>query len=293
MKQIINFIMSDKGYITVVFVILVIAFFISKKNLYDEKDKSGSSLKITVTMFILCMVALALYIIVFGEGITDANVLSLIASFTSPFIAFSGAYLIFEFGQKKSDKENKKKEEYEKRKKKEEYDKLQEHKKNMIYTMLEYSLLQTKIPSTEINDYYIDNYNELQVDNQLLANKYSLTGNFIEDFTIILKSKSSVDMEEFINFSYKLDEKLLEIFNEYKTFKKVIYIDNWYDYLDCIPNAEEVYTITLWINMIKNSDTTIDVNVFLRNRIIIDSIIKKNYPRVINEGLRGKLNISI
>ncbi|GAA0866619.1 hypothetical protein [Paraclostridium tenue] len=279
MKQIINFIMSDKGYITVVFVILVIAFFISKKNLYDEKDKGGSSLKITLTMFILLMVGVAGYIISFGTNITDANKLSTIASFTAPFIAFSGAYLIFEFGQKKADRE-----------KEIDNDKKLEHKKKMLFTLLEFSYIQTRIPSENIKQVYKDDYKKIPCEGKGFAvNKYKLTGEIMTDFDKMLRVKPCKDTEYFDDFLDWVSDKLVEDMKDTNIYKRVIYIENWYDYLDCIDNAEDINSIVFWITMIKSSNNSIKVYQFLSNRDNIDSLIKKYYPKVIDEGLRGKL----
>lgn len=279
MKQIINFIFSDKGYITVVFLILGRSFFISKKNLYDEKDKVGSSLKITLTMFILLMVGLAGYIISFGTNITDANILSSIVSFTAPFIAFSGAYLIFEFGQKKTDRE-----------KKIESDKKLEYKKMMLFTLLEFTYIQTRIPSQNIKKVYKDDYKKIPCEgNGYAVDKYKLTGELMTDFNKMLRVKPCEDTEYFDAFLDWVSDKLVEDMKDTNIYKRVIYIENWYDYLDCVEDIDDINSIVFWITMIKSSDNSIKVYQFLSNRDNIDSLIRKYYPKVIDEGLRGKL----
>lgn len=282
MKQIINCISSDKGlYIIGAFVILVIAFFISKKNLYDKKDKVGSSLKITLTIFILVMVGVAGYIISFGAHITDVNILSSIVSFTSPFIAFSGAYLIFEFGQKKTDRE-----------KKIESDKKLEYKKMMLFTLLEFSYMQTRIPSQNIKAVYKDDYKKIPCEGEEYAvDKYGLTGELMTDFDKMLRVKPCKDTEYFDDFLDWVSDKLIEDMKETHIYKRVIYIENWYDYLDCVENLDDINSIVFWITMIKSSDNSIKVWQFLSNRDTIDSLIRKYYPKVIDEGLRGKFDM--
>lgn len=283
MNQIINFISSDKGYIIVVLVILVVAFFVSKKNLYDEKDKPGSSLKITLTMFILCMIGIAGYIIAFGTNISDANILSTIASFTAPFIAFSGAYLIFEFGQKKTDRE-----------KKLENDKKIDHKKQMLFTMLEYSIVQTRIATKEIEKQYKNYYEGLNIGHDVfLHKKYNLTGKFKDDFEKMALVKSAEDCKTYMNFCSQLDGIFVNILDKHKISDRVIYIKDWYNYLDCVSNLEDLNTIILWINILNYSEMGVNcyTYMFISNRYNIDNIIKKYYPKAVDEGVRGKFDM--
>lgn len=300
MKEIINFISSaQRLYILFALSAFVVAFFVIRKNLYDENDKVGSSLKITVTLFVISMIELSLYLIAFGEGsiklgegITVANVLSTIASFTAPFIAFSGAYSIFEFGQKKAEQEKKANEGKEKTEKETKENKELEHKKNMLYTMLEYSILQTRIPTREIEEFYLERYQNINT-NVSLAQKYRLTGNFTKDYKIMMSVKDTNDYEAFMNTIKQYDNILEDKLNKHKVSNRTIYIENWYEYLDCVQNVEEVHEIILWINILKNPDWNVDsyINLFLANRENMDKIIRKNYPKVIDEGLRNTFKL--
>lgn len=289
MKQIINFIFSDKGYITVVFLILGRSFFISKKNLYDEKDKVGSSLKITLTMFILVMVGVAGYIISFGTNITDANILSSIVSFTAPFIAFSGAYLIFEFGQKKADRE-----------KKIESDTKLEYKKLMLFNLLDYTILKTDNIYQELNNCYLDYYTsgfKLPTEEGF---ENEIRGNLYNDCVRIYSLYDRDDVKEF-------NRMLKSLFNgtylrEHHLYEH-IYDNNWTSYLDCIPSLdnehyiENIQRITTWIILLQNSKVEgisfkqIDPIDFVLKRRGIDGVIDELAPEIKEKGFRSKYNM--
>ena len=282
MKQIINFIMSDKGYITVVFVILVIAFFISKKNLYDEKDKSGSSLKITLTIFILFMVGIAGYIILFGNGITDANKLSTIASFTAPFIAFSGAYLIFEFGQKI------------------EKDKTLEYKKLMLFNLLDYTILKTDDIYQKLNESYVGAYvNGFKLPTEK-GYENEIRGNLYNDCTRIHSLRDRDKVKKFqAMLKVDFNDKYLREYHLYEH----IYDSNWTSYLDCIPSLdkehyiENIQRITAWITLLQNSKVEgvnfkqIDPIEFVMMRRGIDGVIDELVPGLKEKGFRSQYSM--
>lgn len=288
MNQFINFISSDKGYIIVVLIILVVAFFVSKKNLYDEENKSGSSLKITLTMFILFMIGVAGYIIVFGENITDANKLSTIASFTAPFIAFSGAYLIFEFGQKKADEE----------KKLENVKKL-EYKKLMLFTLLDYTVHKTENLYEDLNKCYKGAYsgglkNDLPV---IKGYENEVIGELENDVPRIHTLRGSSNNVKGFASSLKVlfnDKFLRDVhLNEF------IYDNNWTSYLDCIPNLRDehkirdIQRITNWLIALQEykaegyNRKQIDPIDFILMRRGIKGLIDELAPDIKKNGFRG------
>lgn len=251
-----------------------------------KTDKREAKLDILLLPFIIFCMILAISIGISGwkkGNITEANLLMATVSFISPFIAFTGAYAIFEFGQNKSDRENKEKENKEKLAKKEQYEKDIEHKKHMLFTMLEYSYTQTRIPSQNIKKVYREHYKHL-------TDKLKLNGDIMDDFTYMLRVKPCQSTEDFDGFLEWVSEQLTKDMNKKQIAKRVIYIENWYDYLDCVPNLDDINSIVFWITMLKSSDSSIDVHQFLSNRSNIDTLIRKYYPKVIDEGLRGKLS---
>lgn len=287
MNKFMNFIKIDEvQYIIVAVIILILGFLLSLKYLYDKENKPGSSLKITLTMFILFMVAVSGYIIVFGKDITDANRLSTIASFTSPFIAFSGAYLIFEFGQAKSDRE-----------KKLENNKKLEYKKLMLFNLLDYTIVKTKAIYEDLNYIYSEDYKYLfeLLTKHGLENK--LTGDLYEDCIEINSLKSMMNLNQF-------NAAINDLFNdkylrEYRLYEHV-YDKNWTSYLDCIQSIdkekyiENIQNIITWLTLLENSKVDkynfiqIDSIEFVIKRRKIDEIINKLAPEIKEKGSRKK-----
>jgi len=288
MGQIMNFIISEKGYIIVVLVTLVVAFFVSKKNLYDEEDKPGSSLKITVTMFILVMVGIAGYIISFGANISDANKLSTIASFTAPFIAFSGAYLIFEFGQKKADKE----------KKLENVKKL-EYKKVMLYNFLESTIVGTSKLVKELHHFsckYGDVFKEEDRDicrrvqrlmDTVAKDKYDDMFYFTICGIVYAGSNENFTLPKNIygrrlqcNFNELIEMDRIDL-------SRLLYDENWTTYLDCLNDHKKIQIIINWVNLLRNNSQGFNVIDFLRYRNEVIKLIDEEYPEVKDGSIRG------
>ncbi|MGL4731707.1 MAG: hypothetical protein ACRCW0_08990 [Clostridium sp.] len=194
-------------------------------------------------------------------------------AFMGAITGVSGAFFIFKMGDKKSKEEKKEKEIKE-----------LEYKRNLLFTMLEYTIIQTNIVTNSINKYYHQNCDEY------LAHKYNLVGEFKADLlkTIFISDKN--DCEELFDYYSKIDKIFLDMLNKYKIPERVVYIDDWYNYLDCIEDAEEIQTIITWINLIKYSDVGSDsyTYMFLSNREEVDNLIKKYYSKAITEGVRGK-----
>lgn len=228
--------------------------------------------------------------------------LPILTSFFSPILGFSGTYLIFHLTSKKekkkaiaefekeklklqseSKKEEQKRQQELMKQEEEKKDKL-EHKKNMLYSMLEYSVIHTRILTKEIEQWYKNNYKNIN-----FSKEYNLTGNLKDDFETMILVKSKTDCGLFMDFSFQMDNIFRKKVNQYKIANNVIYINNWYDYLDCVPTVKDVQSITLWINLIKNSDMRTEgyTYKFLVNRDNINKIIQDNYPKAINDGLRG------
>ncbi|SFJ12327.1 hypothetical protein SAMN02910355_1130 [Terrisporobacter glycolicus] len=159
--------------------------------------------------------------------------------------------------------------------------------------MLEYSILQTRVSVVEIQKYYRAHYNNDNI--SPFIEKYNLTGEFLKDFRIMAKVKSGEDCGIFMNYVKQIDIEFSNIIDKHKISNRVIYIENWYDYLDCVSSTKDVQQITLWINLVKNSDMEIEAYTqkFLSNRIEVHEIIKRSYPKVISEGMRGKYNIDL
>lgn len=226
-----------------------------------------------------------------GKDITDGQVLTAIVSFVSPFIAFIGAYTLAEVNYSRSEKQREKKEESSFKEKKEINNKKLEHKRNMLYTMLEFSLLQTRIATKKIEKLYRENYKKIHVSDISMASKYNLTGNFTTDYLKMIMVKNTDDFQGFINYTKELDNTFISMLNEQKISDKVIYIKNWYDYLDCVQSVKDVQSITHWINLVNHAyiTETSYAYMFLTNRHRIDDIIKREYPMVIDEGLRGQM----
>ena len=231
-----------------------------------------------------------------GKDITDANVLSAIVSFISPFIAFTGAYSLAEYNNKRSEEIRKDKEYKEKLAKEEQYKKEMEHKKYMLFTMLEYSITQTRIATNEIENQYKNNYKGLNIgQNVFLHKKYNLTGKLKDDFKTMIFVKSQNDYKAYMNFYRQLDGTFTSMLDKHKISDRVIYIKDWYNYLDCVSDFEDLNTIILWINLLNYNKMDVDsyTYMFISNRCSIDRIIKKYYPNAIDEGVRGKYGIKI
>ena len=61
--------------------------------------------------------------------------------------------------------------------------------------------------------------------------------------------------------------------------------------MDCVQSVKDVQSITHWINLVNHAyiTETSYAYMFLTNRHRIDDIIKREYPMVIDEGLRGQM----
>lgn len=217
------------------------------------------------------------------------NVISIVTTIFSGFMGFIGsllgvlgAFYIYRL-QIKNENEKKKDEEY----------KQKEHKKMILYTLLEFTYLQTRISYKDIISLYKNTYKDAYKD---LVIKYNLSGDFKYDYYSMLKVKQSEDTQKFDEYIDKLSEKLRNNMIGMNISDKVIYIENWYDYLDCIDDLKDLNLVRIWITMLKNSDKRISSYHFIANRDEINKLIKKNYPRVIDEGVRAefkKVNIEL
>ena len=156
-----------------------------------------------------------------GKDITDGQVLTAIVSFVSPFIAFIGAYTLAEVNYSRSEKQREKKEESSFKEKKEINNKKLEHKRNMLYTMLEFSLLQTRIATKKIEKLYRENYKKIHVSDISMASKYNLTGNFTTDYLKMIMVKNTDDFQGFINYTKELDNTFISMLNEQKYLTKL------------------------------------------------------------------------
>ncbi|WP_195346666.1 hypothetical protein [Paraclostridium sordellii] len=239
--------------------------------------------KLFTVIIIIIFSLIFLYWISLFLKLDEEKKLPILTSFFAPILAFSGTYLIFNLTIKKDiRKQNKEKK-----------DKL-EHKKNMLYSMLEYSIVHTRIVTKEIEKWYEGSYTTINTNSQPLSKTYKLSGKIKDDFEIMMLAKSDTDVGIFMNFFSQMDNLFRNKIKQYKIADNVIYINNWYDYLDCVSDIKDVQTITLWINFLKNSDMKSESYTykFISNRDNISEIIKKNYPKAINEGIRGKFEIT-
>ncbi|GAA0093441.1 hypothetical protein UT300009_34720 [Paraclostridium bifermentans] len=156
-----------------------------------------------------------------------------------------------------------------------------EHKKMMLYTMLEFSVMQSRVSYIEFKKYYREQYNQdRNMINSEIERKFELTGDFIEDFGIMLRVYPCKETRVFDDFIERISNVLFDKMNEYQIAKKVVYIENWYEYIDCIPEINDQNTVLVWIGIIKNSDISINPYQFIANRSVIKAIVDKNYPKV-------------
>ena len=270
---------------------IVIAISHNKRKKIQDKT---IGFKDVIIPFIIIFLVIAVTILIKswnGKDITDGQVLTAIVSFVSPFIAFIGAYTLAEVNYSRSEKQREKKEELSLKEKQEINNQKLEHKKNMLYTMLEFSLLQTRIVSKEIEKFYRENYEKIYVSDISIASKYNIIGNFTTDYLKMIMVKNIDDYHGFINYIKELDNTFINMLNEQKISDKVIYIKNWYDYLDCVQSVKDVQKITHWINLVNHAymTETSYTYMFLTNRHRIDDIIKREYPIVVDEGLRSQM----
>lgn len=186
------------------------------------------------------------------------------------FIGVIGAYVGFYLGVRK---ENQKEELKEKKE--------IEHKKMMLYTMLEFSVMQSRVPYIKLKEYYRNQYNkDHTMINFEIERKFKLTGDFIVDFEIMMQVYPCTETRVFDDFIQTINNFLFNKINEYQIAKKAIYIENWYEYIDCISEVQEQNAVLVWIGLIKNSDININSHQFVANRNNIKSIVDKNYPKV-------------
>lgn len=284
------------GIVVTIIVIATVKIVISIRHNKIKKiqDKTIGFEDIIVPFIIIFLVFAATILVKSwnGKDITDGQVLTTIVSFVSPFIAFIGAYTLAEVNYSRSEKQREKKEESSLKEKEEINNQRLEHKRNMLYTMLEFSLLQTRIVSKEIEKFYRENYKKIHASDDIpMVLKYNLTGNFTTDYLKMSMVENTEDYYEFINYVEELDNTFINMLNEQKISDRVIYIKNWYDYLDCVQSVKDVQKITHWINLINHTyiTGTSYTYMFLANRYRIDDIIKREYPMVIDEVLRSQM----
>ena len=148
--------------------------------------------------------------------------------------------------------------------------KQKQHKEMMLYTLLDFT--------------YEDSYKELVC-------KYNLSGDFKKDFDRMLFVKPCEDTERFDYHIDKISEELVYYMRKNNISDRVVYMENWYEFIDCIDDLEDLNTVIFWITMLKNSDKNININSFISNRENIGSLIEKRYPRVKYEGIRSKFRM--
>lgn len=255
-------------------------------------EKSKKIVMISI-IFVLLVLTISIGILIGGllRGVNIVGIDNTILIVTSIFsgcmgfigslVGVLGAFYIFRLEVKKD--ENKKLDEKSEQ---------MEHKKKMLYTLLEFSYLQTRISSEFAKQIYKDSYTKIPCKDNSIVQKYKLSGEIMDDFKKMLMVKPCNDTENFDAFIGWINGELSEQMKESNICKRVIYIENWYDYLDCVPNLDDINAIVFWITMLKSSDTTIDAIQFISNRENIDRIIRKYYQRAIDEGVRGKIKMN-
>ncbi|MGL5693732.1 MAG: hypothetical protein ACRCXA_06630 [Peptostreptococcaceae bacterium] len=212
--------------------------------------------------------------------------ISILAVLFSGFMGFLGslfgvlgAFYIYRLQERKEDKLKKDKQLKE-----------LEHKKKMLYTLLEFSYIQTRLSTKYAEEIYKNKYREMMSSECSLKDKYNLSGNLILDFKRMLSVKPCTDTETFDNLFEWISIELSKYMSKKQVAKRAIYIDNWYDYLDCISDYDDINSIVFWITIIKESESNIEVSQLISNRENIDSLIKKYYPEVIENGFRSKVS---
>lgn len=231
--------------------------------------KNNISQQFNITTFWRCIIFGAISFIIGGAvtyGVLAGNdILGLIGAVIGVF----GTYIGFRLGVSREKEKEELKDEKE-----------LEHKKMMLYTMLEFSVMQSRVSYIEFKKYYKEQYNQdRHMINFEIERKFELTGDFINDFKIMSRVKSG-EKKLFDDFIERTSDVLFDRMNKYQIAKKAVYIENWYEYIDCIPEINDQNTVLVWIGIIKNSDISINPYQFIANRNDIKAIVDKNYPKV-------------
>lgn len=242
------------------------------------------------SVIILIMIPICIIGVFIGLYIRGASVLQIdnfisittsvfggIAGFIGSLLGVLGAFYIYRL-QSNDEKQIKINQEV----------KQKQHKEMMLYTLLDFTYLQTRTSYNHIIESYKNTYEDSYKE---LVCKYNLSGDLKKDFDRMLFVKPCEDTERFDYHINKISEELVNYMRKKNISDRVVYMENWYEFIDCIDDLEDLNTVIFWITMLKNSDKNIDVNSFISNRESIGSLIEKRYPRVKYEGIRGKFRM--
>lgn len=246
------------GIITAIVGTAIIKMIVTiRHNKRSKTEKSVIGVEDLLLPFISIFVIIAFVLIAKswnGKDITDANVLSAIVSFISPFIAFTGAYSLAEYNNKRSEGIREKEEEKEKEKiaeqERKEREKIDNEKKeeelyakDMLYSLLEYTVKETEglISRIHQNSIYRRALKD-KMDLKCICNR-SVT----EEKKLFRKCLLDADIND---VEYK--EQILKILSE-NNVVNLVYDSDWTKYMRYVTSKER-QSIISWIHTLKNND---------------------------------------
>lgn len=249
-----------------------------EQNNNDIKKIKGKKLIIIITVILISVMVG----VVIGVGISKGDDL---LGFLGAILGALSAYILFKL-ESISDKKKEEKQKEEER----------EYKNQMLYTLIDHTLLSTKEQYDILEKLYATNYEKLEKyvkeKNEYLK---KIEDNVYEDIFKLSKNLS-MDIEDIeILRAWKEDNKsdnvsievyrTLENHFKNKTLKsnsliRGFYDRNWISYIDCVEDGRERYDIINWLTMLQSLDKSISLSDFIFYRSMMFNIIKKNYPKI-------------
>lgn len=247
----------------IIIAIIGIALF---KIITKVKQKRFDKIEHVLVPFVIAFMVFIAFLLLKSWGgknaiITDAHVLSASISFVSPFIAFTGAYTIFNLGKEKEEEERKRKE---------------EKAYVSLYQTLRSSVENTLTEMNKIGDEYHN-----MINNPLFKDTTFFTGDVKQDLILIYENNFNIQVEGLTykqkEYIVKLKKRMPQIFNN-KNYKLCIDDPEWNESLRFTGGIDKSM-ITMWLNML-NLNSFDNVALFINCRdnmvTIVNDIARSN-----------------
>lgn len=170
-----------------------------------------------------------------------------------------------------------------------------EYKKFMLFSLLEFTIMNTVKVYNSLNENYlkiIASMSKSGIDiAEILSykNSSSIASDLESNVTSILVNKDKNEVQNIIALLNDCLERILA----YEDLKKLIYDNKWTDYIDCLDeivndnSIAQMQSIITWINLLSSDSENINSIDFVLKRRQIKFLIDKISPEIRKKGYRN------
>ncbi|MBN8047283.1 hypothetical protein J0A94_05535 [Paraclostridium bifermentans] len=173
------------------------------------------------------------------------------------------------------------------------------HKKIMLYNLLENTINETSEIVKELHAFSCDYGDRFNDENRDICKRiHSLMDTIVKDkhddmFNFAINGIVYAGRNKNFTLPQNLYGRRLQAnFNEIKEqcridLSRLLYDENWTTYLDCLNDHKKIQIIISWVNLLRNNSQGFNVIDFLRYRNEVIKVIDDEYPMVKDGSVRG------